>query len=61
MTDRKLSMKRDITPEWECKMKMLMEITCVHSVTWHDANNIDIIYIQEPTEEQKEQIKQLMK
>ena len=60
MTERQLNMRGNITPEAEHKMEQIMEIPCVHSVTWHDANNIDIIYIEEPTKEQKEQIKKLM-
>ena len=59
MNERQLNMRGNITPEAEHKMQQLMEISCVHSVTWNDANNIDIIYIKEPNEEQKKQIKQL--
>lgn len=61
MIERELNMHRDITPEAEKKMQQLMEISCIHSVTWHDSKNIDIIYIEEPNEYQKEQIKQLIK
>jgi hypothetical protein len=59
MKERELQMQADITPEWELKMHQLMEIPCVHSVTWHSAERIEISYIDEPTEEQKEQIKEL--
>jgi hypothetical protein len=59
MLNRTLEMQADITPEWEDKMHQLMEIPCVHSVTWHSAERIEISYIDEPTEQQQEQIKEL--
>ena len=61
MLERTLQMQADITPEWEIKMRQLMEITCIHSVTWHSAERIEITYIQEPTKEQQELIKELTK
>jgi uncharacterized protein YlbG (UPF0298 family) len=61
MLNRTLEMQADITPEWEDKMRQLMEIPCVHSVTWHSAKRIEISYSDEPTEEQQEQIKELTK
>jgi hypothetical protein len=61
MKERELQMQSDITPEWELKMHQLMEIPCVHSVTWHSAERIEISYIEHPTQQQKEQIKELTK
>jgi hypothetical protein len=61
MLNRTLEMQADITPEWELKMHQLMEIPCVHSVTWYSVERIEIWYIDEPTEEQNEQIKGLTK
>ena len=59
MKERELQMQADITPEWELKMRQLMEIPCVHSVTWYSAERIEISYIDEPTVEQLELIKEL--
>ena len=61
MKERELQMQADITPECEDKMRQLMDITCVHSVTWQSAERIEITYIEEPTDEQKERIKELTK
>jgi hypothetical protein len=61
MKERELQMQSDITPEWELKMQQLMEIPCVHSVTWHSALQIEISYIEHPTVKQLEQIKELTK
>jgi hypothetical protein len=61
MLERELQMQADITPEWEFKMRQLMEIPCVHSVTWHSAERIEISYYGLPSKEQNEQIKELTK
>lgn len=60
MTERRLNMRGNITLDAENRMVELMEIPCVHSVTWHDKNNIEISYISEPTDQQKEQINKLI-
>jgi hypothetical protein len=59
MKERELQMQADITPEWELKMHQLMEIPCIHSVTWYSAERIEISYIEHPTVQQLEQIKEL--
>jgi hypothetical protein len=61
MKERELQMQADITPEWELKMHQLMEIPCVHSVTWWSAERIEIRYVQHPTAQQLEQIQELTK
>ena len=61
MLERTLEMQAEITPEWEDKMRQLMDIPCVHSVTWHSAERIEITYIEEPIKEQQERIKELTK
>ncbi len=61
MKERELQMQADITPEWELKMHQLMEIPCVHSVTWYNAERIEISYYGLPTKEQNEQIQELTK
>jgi len=61
MKERVLEMQADITPNWELKMRQLMEIPCVNSVTWNSPEQIEIWYINEPTQEQQQQIKELTK
>ena len=61
MKERKLSMQRDITQKDEQRMQQLMAISCIHSVIWHNANNIEINYIREPNEEENKQIQELIK
>jgi hypothetical protein len=61
MKERTLEMQADITPDWEDKMQQVMDIPCVHSVTWQSAERIEITYIEEPTKEQQERIKEIIK